>query len=95
MRHQCQEILPGLLLGPFQVSKNLTSLRELGISHMYASCLPPRHPHRTLSFVSFVWLSLHPESASVMLRKLSQFALDSPDPLSISFSMCKIPRSRI
>jgi len=39
MRHQCQEILPGLLLGPFQVSKNLTSLKELGISHMYASRL--------------------------------------------------------
>jgi hypothetical protein len=39
MRHQCQEILPGLLLGPFQVSKNLTSLKELSISHMYASLL--------------------------------------------------------
>jgi hypothetical protein len=37
MRHQCQEILPGLLLGPFQVSKDLVSLKELGISHMYAS----------------------------------------------------------
>jgi len=34
MRHQCQEILPGLLLGPFQVSKDLTSLKELGISHI-------------------------------------------------------------
>ncbi|KAI0004491.1 protein-tyrosine phosphatase-like protein [Russula compacta] len=34
MRHQCQEILPGLLLGPFQVSKNLASLKELGISHI-------------------------------------------------------------
>jgi serine/threonine/tyrosine-interacting protein len=38
MRHQCQEILPGLLLGPFQVSKNLATLKELRISHMYASC---------------------------------------------------------
>jgi len=34
MRHQCQEILPGLLLGPFQVSKDLASLKELGISHI-------------------------------------------------------------
>jgi len=34
MRHQCQEILPGLLLGPFQVSKNLVSLQELGVSHI-------------------------------------------------------------
>ena len=55
MRHQCQEILPGLLLGPFQVSKDLASLKELGISHMYASCL--RNPVRTesefLSSLSF------------------------------------------
>jgi serine/threonine/tyrosine-interacting protein len=34
MRHQCQEILPGLLLGPFQVSKNQLTLNELGISHI-------------------------------------------------------------
>ncbi|KAH9179266.1 protein-tyrosine phosphatase-like protein [Lactarius sanguifluus] len=34
MRHQCQEILPGLLLGPFQVSKNQITLNELGISHI-------------------------------------------------------------
>jgi hypothetical protein len=39
MRHQCQEILPGLLLqvGPFQVSKNDITLNELGISHMYGA----------------------------------------------------------
>ena len=46
MRHQCQEILPGLLLGPFQVSKDLASLKELGISHMYASCPPRPPPHQ-------------------------------------------------
>ncbi|KAN0139899.1 Protein-tyrosine phosphatase-like protein [Lactarius tabidus] len=34
MRHQCQEILPGLLLGPFQVSKNQGTLNDLGISHI-------------------------------------------------------------
>jgi serine/threonine/tyrosine-interacting protein len=34
MRHECQEILPGLLLGPFQVSKNQDTLSELGISHI-------------------------------------------------------------
>jgi serine/threonine/tyrosine-interacting protein len=50
MRHQCQEILPGLLLGPFQVSKNQLTLNELGISHMYASC--SKFLHIILSFVS-------------------------------------------
>ena len=50
MRHQCQEILPGLLLGPFQVSKNQGTLNELGISHMYASC--SEFLHTVLSFVS-------------------------------------------
>ena len=44
MRHQCQEILPGLLLGPFQVSKNLATLKELSITHMYASCLQDFRP---------------------------------------------------
>ncbi|ETW82345.1 hypothetical protein HETIRDRAFT_417903 [Heterobasidion irregulare TC 32-1] len=34
MRHQCQEILPGLLLGPFVVSKSLESLRNLRITHI-------------------------------------------------------------
>ncbi|KAI0269860.1 protein-tyrosine phosphatase-like protein [Gloeopeniophorella convolvens] len=34
MRHECQEILPGLLLGPFQVSKKLDTLKELGITHV-------------------------------------------------------------
>jgi serine/threonine/tyrosine-interacting protein len=50
MRHQCQEILPGLLLGPFQVSKNLASLKELGISHMYAFCLQALAHRPELSF---------------------------------------------
>lgn len=35
MRHQCQEILPGLLLGPFQASKSLDLLHALNITHMY------------------------------------------------------------
>ncbi len=52
MRHQCQEILPGLLLGPFQVSKNQVTLGELGISHMYASC--SEFLHTVLSFDSLV-----------------------------------------
>jgi hypothetical protein len=92
MRHQCQEILPGLLLGPFQVSKNLTSLKELGISHMYASCPSETFAH-LLSFVPFGYPAT-PESAFAMSRKRSQFAPVFPDPLSISFSMCKIPRSK-
>ena len=37
MRRECQQILPGLLLGPFVASKNLQTLRSLNISHMYAT----------------------------------------------------------
>lgn len=36
MRRDCQEIIPGLLLGPYLVSRDLDKLRKLGISHMYA-----------------------------------------------------------
>lgn len=35
MRRDCQEIAPGLWLGPFLVSKSLESLKSLGITHMY------------------------------------------------------------
>ena len=82
MRHQCQEILPGLLLGPFQVSKDLASLKELGISHMYASC-PPR-PLRIRTLSRLFLPALHPESAFAMSKRRSQFARDSPDASSIS-----------
>jgi len=34
MRRECQEIVPGMLLGPFVVSKQLDKLKELGITHM-------------------------------------------------------------
>ncbi|KAG8929587.1 hypothetical protein FRC03_003232 [Tulasnella sp. 419] len=34
MRRECQEIIPGVLLGPFQVSKSLDKLRDLGITHI-------------------------------------------------------------
>jgi len=34
MRRECQEILPGLLLGPFQASKSLDILRKLSITHI-------------------------------------------------------------
>jgi serine/threonine/tyrosine-interacting protein len=35
MRRDCQEIIPGLLLGPFQTSKSLERLKELGVTHMF------------------------------------------------------------
>src|ERR1700722_13628414 len=35
MRRECHEILPGLLLGPLQVSKSLETLTSLRITHMY------------------------------------------------------------
>ncbi|KAI0072030.1 phosphatases II [Panus rudis PR-1116 ss-1] len=34
MRRQCQEILPGLYLGPMQASKSLETLQSLGITHI-------------------------------------------------------------
>jgi hypothetical protein len=36
MRRECQEILPGLLLGPFTASKSIKTLHELRITHMYS-----------------------------------------------------------
>jgi serine/threonine/tyrosine-interacting protein len=35
MRRECQEILPGLFLGPFVASKSLETLQSLNITHMY------------------------------------------------------------
>ncbi|THV03828.1 phosphatases II [Dendrothele bispora CBS 962.96] len=34
MRRECQEILPGLLLGPFVASKSLPTLQSLGVTHI-------------------------------------------------------------
>jgi serine/threonine/tyrosine-interacting protein len=34
MRRECQEILPGLFLGPFVASKSLPMLQSLAITHM-------------------------------------------------------------
>ncbi|KAF9013338.1 protein-tyrosine phosphatase-like protein [Cyathus striatus] len=34
MRRECQEILPGLYLGPFVASKNMETLRSLQITHI-------------------------------------------------------------
>jgi serine/threonine/tyrosine-interacting protein len=35
MRRECQEILPGLWLGPFLASKNLEVLQSINLTHMY------------------------------------------------------------
>ncbi|KAB5595939.1 Serine/threonine/tyrosine-interacting protein [Ceratobasidium theobromae] len=47
MRRDCQEIFPGLLLGPFQASKSLEKLKELGVTHVDAKeafSVKPRFP---------------------------------------------------
>ncbi|KAF8583323.1 phosphatases II [Ramaria rubella] len=53
MRRECQEIIPGLYLGPFQVSKSLETLQHLGITHIVcirdakeAFSVKPRFPER-------------------------------------------------
>ncbi|KII90583.1 hypothetical protein PLICRDRAFT_157805 [Plicaturopsis crispa FD-325 SS-3] len=53
MRRECQEIVPGLLLGPFQASKSLETLQALGVTHIVcirdakeAFSVKPRFPDR-------------------------------------------------
>ncbi|KAG8789833.1 hypothetical protein FRC15_000025 [Serendipita sp. 397] len=59
MRRECQEIIPGLLLGPFLVSKNLEKLKQLRVTHIVcirdaseAFSVKPRFPDQ------FVYLTL-------------------------------------
>ncbi|KLO17269.1 phosphatases II [Schizopora paradoxa] len=59
MRRDCQEIIPGLLLGPFQVSKSLEALQQLGVTHivcirdsMEAFSVRPRFPD------NFIYMTL-------------------------------------
>ena len=44
MRRECQEILPGLILGPLQAAKSLDILLGLGVTHVYVPpfCPPAR-----------------------------------------------------
>ncbi|GAW06181.1 phosphotyrosine protein [Lentinula edodes] len=58
MRRECQEILPGLLLGPFVASKSLETLRSLNISHIVcirdqkeAFSVKPRFPDQFMYLV--------------------------------------------
>ncbi|KAJ3561302.1 hypothetical protein NP233_g10276 [Leucocoprinus birnbaumii] len=53
MRRECQEILPGLLLGPFAASKSLETLNALHVTHIVcirdakeAFSVRPRYPER-------------------------------------------------
>jgi serine/threonine/tyrosine-interacting protein len=62
MRRECQEILPGLLLGPFVASKSLETLKSLEITHIVcirdqkeAFSVKPRFPEQ------FVYLVLDVE----------------------------------
>jgi len=41
MRRECQEILPGLILGPLQAAKSLDVLQGLGVTHVYVPPTPP------------------------------------------------------
>ncbi|KAF9025612.1 protein-tyrosine phosphatase-like protein [Rhodocollybia butyracea] len=58
MRRECQEILPGLLLGPFVASKSLETLTSLGITHIVcirdqkeAFSVKPRFPDQFMYMV--------------------------------------------
>lgn len=59
MRRDCQEIIPGLLLGPFLVSRNKERLKQLGVTHIVcirdaaeAFSVKPRFPDE------FIYLTL-------------------------------------
>jgi len=59
MRRDCQEIIPGLLLGPFLVSRNKERLKQLGVTHIVcirdaaeAFSVKPRFPE------DFMYLTL-------------------------------------
>jgi len=58
MRRECQEILPGLLLGPFVASKSLETLTSLGVTHIVcirdqkeAFSVKPRFPGQFIYMV--------------------------------------------
>ncbi|KAI0698089.1 phosphatases II [Cytidiella melzeri] len=64
MRRHCQEILPGVLLGPLQASKSLEVLQSLGVTHIVcirdqkeAFSVRPRFPE------SFTYLVLDVEDS--------------------------------
>ena len=101
MRHQCQEILPGLLLGPFVVSKSLESLRNLRITHMYARLPPPPRlflvglcRRASLSGPTHALVSALPESAFGTQKRPSPCAPASQRPSPTSSSTCRTARSR-
>lgn len=52
MRRECQEILPGLLLGPFVASKSLETLTGLKVSHMY---VVGSHLRQFFATVTSIW----------------------------------------
>ena len=63
MRRECQEILPGLLLGPFVASKSAETLTTLGVTHMYVVM--------SLAYVPLVPLS----EISVLTRRFDHSAV--------------------
>ena len=86
MRKQCQEILPGVLLGPLQVSKSLETLQSLGVTHKYAAL------YRMCPIVLISYIPT--ESAYATLRRLSLYDRASRRALYIWCSTCKTVKSR-
>jgi len=69
MRRECQEILPGLLLGPFVASKSLETLSSLKVSHMYVISFSANR--ETLNLTRKNFFLFCPASVSVMRKKHS------------------------
>ena len=90
MRRECQEILPGLLLGPFVASKSQETLTSLGVTHMYVLILFSMARIRSTGSALFDLAYVYE-----MSRKRSLLNLVFPIGTNTSYWMLKITRSRI
>ena len=88
MRRQCQEILPGVLLGPLQASKSLETLKSLGVTHM---CVV--HGNIVLDIIRTH--SVCSECVYATRRRHSLFVQDILNTLCTSFSMWRTMRNKI
>lgn len=91
MRRECQEIAPGLYLGPFQVSKELNKLQALSITHM---CVQSTVNFERCCVLMSVWGMNRSECASATRKRLSRSNHASRTTLPTLYWTFKILRIR-
>ncbi|KAK7056673.1 hypothetical protein VNI00_002390 [Paramarasmius palmivorus] len=96
MRRECQEILPGLLLGPFVASKSLETLQSLGITHIVcirdakeAFSVRPRFPE----YFQYLTLDVEDNEEQNLIRLFPRF-ISAVSFRSISDSTCRHCRAK-